>query len=178
MKVFHQSEILKGALESCAGLKKMAYMKNSKTIWTLRRLLEDYVEHSLLASLFHFGFVFLIKNLVLKRTALERNSLNMYANIGESFSDGMLLKSKIVFLHQTIMNGQELLHYSNSNPFRPGLTIPVHLIGLSNYKMDSAKLNRGILHFCCTLNDDAIKTTASDIFKSTNLAWNQNDINY
>ena len=55
---------------------------------------------------------------------------------------------------------------------RPGMDHPVliTLIGLSNYIMDSAKLNRGILIIRDELSKDAKKETARNIFESTSRA--------
>ncbi|KAK8894420.1 hypothetical protein M9Y10_022854 [Tritrichomonas musculus] len=107
---------------------------------------------------------------IVDRSNMYNNNYIIRIQILEEIGHADMSRFKpLVCLHNIIDNGY---------PFRPGISIPVHLIGLSNYKMDSAKLNRGILLLRCSLNDDAIKKTASDIFKSTNLAWNQNDINY
>ena len=54
--------------------------------------------------------------------------------------------------------------YSISNSSK---ALPITIIGLSNYKMDSAKLNRGILLTKTELSSEQKITTALDIFKST-----------
>ncbi|OHS98298.1 hypothetical protein TRFO_35297 [Tritrichomonas foetus] len=80
----------------------------------------------------------------------------------------------LVCLHNIIDNGYELT---------PNVRVPVTLIGLSNYKMDSAKLNRGILLLRGSLDKDALEQTSYEIFQSTALAQsqynknNQTDIN-
>lgn len=68
----------------------------------------------------------------------------------------------LVCLHNIIDNGYQL----ENNVF-----VPVTLLGLSNYKMDSAKLNRGILLLRSELNEKEMETTAYDIFESTARAW-------
>ncbi|KAK8835712.1 hypothetical protein M9Y10_040530 [Tritrichomonas musculus] len=107
---------------------------------------------------------------IVDRSNMYNNNYIIRIQILENVGHADMSRLKpLVCLHNIIDNGY---------PFRPGISIPVLLIGLSNYKMDSAKLNRGILLLRCSLNDYAIKKTASDIFKSTNLAWNQNNIYY
>ena len=75
----------------------------------------------------------------------------------------------LVCLHDIIDNGYELA---------PNFHVPVVLIGLSNYKMDSAKLNRGILLLRSPLSEDTIAKTGLEIFESTGraLKFDKSDI--
>ena len=67
-------------------------------------------------------------------------------------------------LNHIIDDGFEIVNNGESE------FLPITLIGLSNYKMDSAKLNRGILIIRDELSPEQKKKTALDIFSSTALS--------
>jgi hypothetical protein len=55
----------------------------------------------------------------------------------------------------------------NGYPLSPLVHVPVTLVGLSNYLMDSAKLNRGLMIVRTTMASAELEGTASDIFLAT-----------
>ena len=74
-------------------------------------------------------------------------------------------------LHNIIDNGFEYQYVEDGE--KKSVSVPVVMIGISNYNTDRAKLNRGILAFRDELSEEQTKKTAIDIATSTYITLQQ-----
>ena len=74
-------------------------------------------------------------------------------------------------LHNIIDNGYEYQYVEDGE--RKSVSVPVVMIGISNYNTDRAKLNRGILAFRDELSKEQTTKTAIDIATSTYITLDQ-----
>ena len=101
---------------------------------------------------------------IVKKGQMYKDNYVVFNQILEEIGHADCSRYKpLACLHDIIDNGFELI---------PNFHVPVVLIGLSNYSMDSAKLNRGILLLRSPLSQSAIQKTGIEIFESTGRALN------